>query len=419
MKRRTILGILAATLVATMAAGTAATFAATPFKDVKSSDWFYKSVTAISEKNVIKGYTDGTFRPNNTVTYGEFLAMTMQTTGEKIPSTRTDGEHWAIDFYRYGLSKGFYGETEISAKDLNKPISRAYMAVIISGMLGDEIKVNGEYYTLLQNTIRDIDYRHEQEYDITRVYGAGILSGFTDGTFRPDNTLTRAQASSVIWKLIDERQRTVPDKDDLIAAQPVEDTRNQETRIRELEQEGMYSISFDPVKDVTTNEYGIVMKEEKAREYLDQALATMRFSGSNGSYYMDIEFPDLPDGFEFNFVAEVVYNGNLNRPIWTKATQSRFEQFGIPCTGKVLVKVDSLKSLNEILYVRCELVVQSVDDKQAECFYTIMKDYSGTEPNVTNFVIDRRFSTTDKETSSILRGSLDAKYNVDRNFTWK
>ena len=41
MKRRTILGILAATLVATMAAGTAATFAATPFKDVKSSDWFY------------------------------------------------------------------------------------------------------------------------------------------------------------------------------------------------------------------------------------------------------------------------------------------------------------------------------------------------------------------------------------------
>ena len=45
------------------------------FTDVKSGDWYYDVVTTGFEKNIVKGYADGTFRPNNNVTRNEFAIM--------------------------------------------------------------------------------------------------------------------------------------------------------------------------------------------------------------------------------------------------------------------------------------------------------------------------------------------------------
>ena len=133
---------------------------------------------------------------------------------------------------------------------------------------------------------------------------------------------------------------------------------------------------------------------------------------------MDIEFPDLPDGFEFVYVAEVVYKGSLNRPIsYINTTSVETKKGHIKNTGKIHQKIEDMKAVNELLFVDVEIAIKSSEDWQEECIYTIMKDYS--ESNVTNFAVDRRSSASGKESSSWLRGHLDAKYNVDRNFTWK
>ncbi|MFA6550531.1 MAG: S-layer homology domain-containing protein, partial [Candidatus Gracilibacteria bacterium] len=52
------------------------TAASIPFKDVKSTDWFVNYVMTGYLNNVVQGYTaDNTFRPNNTVNKTEFLKM--------------------------------------------------------------------------------------------------------------------------------------------------------------------------------------------------------------------------------------------------------------------------------------------------------------------------------------------------------
>ena len=93
------------------------------------------------------------------------------------------------------------------------------------------------------------------------------------------------------------------------------------------------------------------MKEDKAREYMDLALSTLEFSGSNGSYYMDIDFPELPDGYKFLLTTKVVYKGGLNRPVWYAMTNSPKEASKIENTGSVHKRIDTMTSVNDILYV--------------------------------------------------------------------
>lgn len=47
----------------------------THFKDISQSDWFYDAVTALSQKGIIGGYEDGSFKPNQTVTRAELTKL--------------------------------------------------------------------------------------------------------------------------------------------------------------------------------------------------------------------------------------------------------------------------------------------------------------------------------------------------------
>ena len=78
------------------------------------------------------------------------------------------------------------------------------MALIISAILGD-VKINN--YDEIQSGIADVDFKTIYEYDITKAYALGIITGYPDGTFKPENTLTRAESAVVIERLIDESKR--------------------------------------------------------------------------------------------------------------------------------------------------------------------------------------------------------------------
>ena len=68
----------------------------------------------------------------------------------------------------------------------------------------DSVADTSTYITKLK------DYnRIKEEYKpyVLQAYAKGILSGYDDGTFRDDGLLTRAEASSVLVRLIDEKKR--------------------------------------------------------------------------------------------------------------------------------------------------------------------------------------------------------------------
>jgi len=185
----------------------ALTVYASGYADVKSNNWAYEAVTEMSNKEIVKGYPNGSFLPNNTVTYGEFIKMALiAATGEDTGNSETG--NWAEKYYDKALEYKYFTVYDINKSQLNDKITRAHMALIISSILGD---VSIKNYDEIQKGITDITYKTSYEYDITKAYATGILTGYTDNTFRPDKTLTRAEAATVIYRLVDESKRQYPD----------------------------------------------------------------------------------------------------------------------------------------------------------------------------------------------------------------
>ncbi len=176
------------------------------YPDIKSNNWAYDAVAAMSDKSIVKGYPDGSFKPGNTVTYGEFIKMAL-IAGSGLDAGNSSSGHWALNYYNKALELNYFTNYDISKGQLSDPITRSDMALIISAILGD-VKI--ENYDEIQKGIKDITYQTKHEYDITKAYASGILTGYPDSTFQPKKTLTRAESATVIYRLVDESKRELP-----------------------------------------------------------------------------------------------------------------------------------------------------------------------------------------------------------------
>lgn len=200
--KRLITMIMALTLIL----GTA-TISYADYTDVKASNWAHDAIIAMSDGSVISGYPDGSFQPGNTITYGEFIKMALVAgTGEDVGNAATG--HWASNYYDKAQELGYFTRYDIDKANLDKQITRAHMALITSAVLGD-VKISS--YDEIQKGITDVTYKTKYEYDITKAYATGILTGYPDNTFKPEKTLTRAEAATVIYRLVDESRRVLPD----------------------------------------------------------------------------------------------------------------------------------------------------------------------------------------------------------------
>jgi hypothetical protein len=180
--------------------------AQTGYTDVKAGHWAYEPIRVMSEREIIKGYPDGGFKPNNEVTYAEFIKMVVVAETGKELELAESPFHWSKNYYDKAIELEHFTKYDIMEAQLPNPIPRGDMALIMSAILGD---MSIENYDEIQKGIKDIDYKTKNEYDITKVYYAGVLSGYEDQTFKPDRTLSRAESASVIHRLVDESKRTV------------------------------------------------------------------------------------------------------------------------------------------------------------------------------------------------------------------
>lgn len=177
------------------------------FTDIKNSDWFAEAVKKMSESGIIKGYPDGTFKPQKAVTYGEFIKLVVVAkTGPYIGNSPTG--HWAERYYNTGIKLGLFTGADIKKTDLDEGIPREFMALMIANIFKG-IKIDN--YDLIQESIIDLQESKYYQHEIIKAYGLGILTGYPDGTYKPDGTLTRAESTTVINRILNEDQRQIPD----------------------------------------------------------------------------------------------------------------------------------------------------------------------------------------------------------------
>lgn len=108
------------------------------FKDVKKSDWYYGYVNVAADIKMINGYSDGTFRPNDEVTYSEAATMIIRALGY-TDLVAKPGEAWDAPYIRkmneIRLSKnvGYFKN--------NDAATRGNVAIMIWNMLNAECYV--------------------------------------------------------------------------------------------------------------------------------------------------------------------------------------------------------------------------------------------------------------------------------------
>ena len=112
------------------------------FSDVKSSDWYGTTVATLAEMNILKGYEDGTFRPNASITRAEFAAIAtrfFEETGATYePGTFTDvtGSEWFAGAIMDAVNLGLIGGYEDGTVRPNNNITRAEACAIVNRTLG-------------------------------------------------------------------------------------------------------------------------------------------------------------------------------------------------------------------------------------------------------------------------------------------
>ena len=169
------------------------------FKDVKPSHWSYEFVGQAAGFGIMKGYADGTFKPNNKLTrvhVTSMLARTLNLTEtSKTPYTdisklakQTQQEIAAA--YRAGLlkeGKKFGPNTPISRVEFAQMVDAAYSYIF-----------DRPYYPEETAPFTDISkLTAEQKRVITLLYDFEISTG-DNGKFKPNSTLTRAQAAKMM-----------------------------------------------------------------------------------------------------------------------------------------------------------------------------------------------------------------------------
>ncbi|MGI6751876.1 MAG: S-layer homology domain-containing protein [Anaerovoracaceae bacterium] len=412
MKRKIIIAIAAMLMMMTVIVPS---FAAGKFSDLPKGHWAYKNIMAMSDAGIIKGYADKTFRPETTVTTAEFIKMAVVSSGEDAEIAKAP-HHWARNYYYKGLENGWYSKKDIGEGALDQPIARQHMALIASRIINpDEKAVEG--YSELLKSISDMTAKDRYEFEVVTAYGEGVLTGYTDGTFRPMGTLTRAESAAVIQRLMDESVRIVPDIA-LIEAKNKEreeaEKNRPKSKLETVRENATSSIEFDPDVDLLPDGS---LTEEKAIYYLDKVLDSILFSGSAGKYYMTVTFPDLPEGFSWGFTANTYLSKDAikkdKKPWCATNGNTLVEEYKMVAEGTVKrpVLMDSLKDIGGA-GANCWIIGK--DNKEVHG-YGFGKWYSEN-----GFFTETFFAEGYRDLDlGVMENRLHYDYDVDRHFTWK
>lgn len=175
------------------------------FTDVAEDAWYHDYVYDLVYRGVVNGMTATTYEPEGKLTRAQFVkllacsladAETLKTYEGKHPFKDSEG-HWAEAYIAWAKDKGIVEGVSATEFDPEAPITREQMATIFGRYAlkqGIELPKDAAPAESFPDADKISEYAREF-VELMRI--AGILNGYEDGTFRPQNTATRAEAAKL------------------------------------------------------------------------------------------------------------------------------------------------------------------------------------------------------------------------------
>ena len=185
------------------------------YSDVSTWHWAYETIQKLSSKGIISGYPDGTFKPENNITRAEAAKIFMMALN---PNAVFDSgiyvcpdvtaSHWAskyiinAQYYIVKYDDGLYKpEQYITRLEFANAIAKRFE------FTNKVLDIDTNSNDIVLNDIEDLDY--ESINNIKHLVKVGIINGYEANSFRPNNYLTRAEASKVLSLAITYRENGI------------------------------------------------------------------------------------------------------------------------------------------------------------------------------------------------------------------
>lgn len=181
-----------------------------PFTDVSRSSWYYDSVRAAWEKDLIDGVTRTLYKPDDTLTVAQAIKLSaalhqMLNNNGKV-TLRNGSPYWYSSYVSYAVDNGIIEKMylDYTPAQMNAPVKRNEFVHIFYGAMSDYRQIN----TVADNKIPDVITTDTYASEIYTFYRAGILTGSDkNGTFYPTNDIKRSEVAAILSRMYDKTAR--------------------------------------------------------------------------------------------------------------------------------------------------------------------------------------------------------------------
>ena len=222
--------IIAAAVSAAMMLTTVLLTFAAAFTDI-SGHWAEETIIDLADRGIVNGVSATKFNPDGTVTRAEFLKMAMEAMGiGTVPARNGEcleakSSDWYAAYLQSALDKGLIPENMVAGYNLevrraDDGTIKAYYSGAFNGYIPitrEEMAVIAQYmyqYTRNANTMKnmkageDVPFTDADDISgwaheaVKLAYAQGFIDGMGNGRFEPKLAMTRAEAATIISRMI-------------------------------------------------------------------------------------------------------------------------------------------------------------------------------------------------------------------------
>ena len=194
------------------------------FADISMHTWAQPSIQSLFEKDIVKGYSDTEYGPNRNISRIEFICMLSRTL-KYLNENYVEGanvyyypsynrNHWSKPEYDYLMrcyqfytpsdimSAGYFNIAEVFGDNINidKAITRGEVVALMDIFMDD---------TTVTKSFTDVKSGTKFASSIEKAYSNNLITGYPDGSFRPNATITRAEMATILGRYIDSNMYVV------------------------------------------------------------------------------------------------------------------------------------------------------------------------------------------------------------------
>jgi hypothetical protein len=167
------------------------------FRDIAASHWAFDEIRTLAEDELIIGYEDSYFKPNEPITRAEVMAdlaeyLNLDFSNRSALFKDVSSDHWAVGAVNAMYKEGYIHGSSGSFRP-EDTLTRAQLAKILTNVFHLKQPAKAQPFT-------DVPANHWAYQDIQALAASGITTGYPDGTFRPNDRVTRAQFAAFLYR---------------------------------------------------------------------------------------------------------------------------------------------------------------------------------------------------------------------------